>query len=467
MTSKLQTGGMSISQLQKNNHLLLRAGFGPQLSQFEKIEAWKESEIRGVLFKNYPFQPLALKEKPIAVDYQKIKKMDSVTKKMVMQKNRKQIYQLNLSFLDQMVFSEDQLREKMAFFWHGHFATRTNNAAFNLQLLNTIREKALGNFGELLIAVSQSPAMLQFLNNQQNKKDHPNENFAREVMELFTLGRGNYSEKDLQEAARAFTGWSFLPDGTFFERPKLHDFGSKTFLGKTGNFNGNEVLKIILAQKTTAKFITTKIYRFFVNEKLNTEIIEDLSNQFYASNYNIKELLQNIFSSDWFFREENIGTKIKSPIELMAGMRRILPMEIQNPENLIAYQKLLGQMLLYPPNVAGWPSGKSWIDSSTLMLRLQMPQIWSGLKPLEVEPKSDDDVEMGMKSAQKQTKGFKNPKIVIDWKKVEDVFKSKNIEDYLLQRKSPALAKTIQQYSGSSVQSQIINVMSTPEFQLC
>lgn len=467
MTSKLQTGGMSISQLQKNNHLLLRAGFGPQLSQFEKIEAWKESEIRGVLFKNYPFQPLALKEKPIAVDYQKIKKMDSVTKKMAMQKNRKQIYQLNLSFLDQMVFSEDQLREKMAFFWHGHFATRTNNAAFNLQLLNTIRKKALGNFGDLLIAVSQSPAMLQFLNNQQNKKDHPNENFAREVMELFTLGRGNYSEKDVQEAARAFTGWSFLPDGTFFERPKLHDFGTKTFLGKTGNFNGNEVLKIILAQKITAKFITTKIYRFFVNEKLNTEIIEDLSNQFYASNYNIKELLQNIFSSDWFFREENIGTKIKSPIELMAGMRRILPMEIQNPENLIAYQKLLGQMLLYPPNVAGWPSGKSWIDSSTLMLRLQMPQIWSGLKPLEVEPKSDDDVEMGMKSAQKQTKGFKNPKIVIDWKKVEDVFKSKNIEDYLLQRKSPALAKTIQQYSGSSVQSQIIKVMSTPEFQLC
>ena len=458
---------MSVSQLQKNNHLLLRAGFGPELSQFEKIETWKDSEIRGVLFKNYPFQPLALKEEPIAVDYQHIKKMDSVTKKMAMQKNRKQIYQLNLSFLDQMVFSEDQLREKMAFFWHGHFATRTNNAAFNLQLLNTIREKALGNFGDLLIAVSQSPAMLQFLNNQQNKKDHPNENFAREVMELFTLGRGNYSEKDVQEAARAFTGWSFLPDGTFFERPKLHDFGSKTFLGKTGNFNGNEVLKIILAQKTTAKFITTKIYRFFVNEKLNTEIIEDLSDQFYASNYNIKELLQNIFSSDWFFREENIGTKIKSPIELMAGMRRILPMEIQNPENLISYQKLLGQMLLYPPNVAGWPSGKSWIDSSTLMLRLKMPQIWSGLKPLEVEPKSDDDVEMGMKSAQKQTKGFKNPKIVIDWKKVEDVFKSKNIEDYLLQRKSPALAKTIQQYSGSSVQSQIINVMSTPEFQLC
>ena len=132
---------MSISQLQKNNHLLLRAGFGPELSQFEKIETWKESEIRGVLFKNYPFQPLALKEEPIAVDYQNIKKMDSVTKKMVMQKNRKQIYQLNLSFLDQMVFSEDQLREKMAFFWHGHFATRTNNAAFNLSFSTPFEKK--------------------------------------------------------------------------------------------------------------------------------------------------------------------------------------------------------------------------------------------------------------------------------------------------------------------------------------
>lgn len=457
---------MSISQLQKNNHLLLRAGFGPQLSQFEILENRKESQLRSGLFQDYPFKPLAFKEEPIAFDYQNIKKMDAVTKKMAMQKNRKLLLQLNLSFLDQMVFSEDQLREKMAFFWHGHFATRTNNSEFNLQLLNTIREKALGNFGELLIAVSQSPAMLQFLNNQQNKKDHPNENFAREVMELFTLGRGNYTEKDVQEAARAFTGWSFLPDGTFFERPKMHDFGSKTFLGKTGNFDGNDVLKMILDQKTTAKFITTKIYKFFVNEKLNTAIIEDLSSKFYASNYNIKELLQNIFSLDWFFREENIGTRIKSPIELIVGIRRILPMEIQNPENLVAYQKLLGQMLLYPPNVSGWPSGKSWIDSSTLMLRLQMPQIWSGLKPLEVEPKSDDDVEMGMKSAQKYTKGFKNPKIVIDWNKVEDVFKSKNIENYLLQRQSPVLAKTLQQYSGTSVQSQVINVMSTPEFQM-
>ena len=308
--------------------------------------------------------------------------------------------------------------------------------------------------------------MLQFLNNQQNKKGHPNENFAREVMELFTLGRGNYTEKDVQEGARAFTGWSFLPDGSFFERPRQHDFGPKTFLGKTGNFDGNDALNIILEQKGTAKFIVTKIYKFFVNEKINPGIIEHLSDQFYDSKYDIKKLMTEIFTSKWFYNEENIGTKIKSPIELMAGIMRTLPMELEKPENLIVYQKLLGQMLLYPPNVAGWPSGNSWIDSSTLMLRLQIPQIWSGLRPLELEAKTDDDVEMGLKNNQMRNKGFKNPNIIIDWNLVESTFKNKSISDYLLQTKS-SNEKIIDQFSDSSLKLKIINVMSTPEFQLC
>lgn len=457
---------MSVSQLQKNNHLLLRAGFGPELSQFKNLEKLSTAELRSKLFQEYAFKPFAFQDNSSSFDYQNFQKMDSVTKKLAQQKNRKQNIELNHSFLNQMVFSEDQLREKMAFFWHGHFATRIANSQFNLQLLNTLREKALGNFGDLLLAVSQSPAMLQFLSNQQNRRDHPNENFAREVMELFTLGRGNYTEKDVQEAARAFTGWAFLPNGTFFERPKVHDFGTKTFLGKTGNFNGEDVLKIILEQKTTAKFITTKIYKFFVNEKVNASIIEDLSKKFFASNFNIRTLMENIFSSPWFYNEENIGTKIKSPIELIAGMRRILPMEIQKPDSLIIYQKLLGQMLLYPPNVAGWPAGKSWIDSSTLMVRLQMPQIWSGLRPLNAEPKSDDDVEMGMKSAQQSVKSIKNANITIDWEKVDRVFQTLDMEKHLLQRTSPTLRKSFMQHSDASTKSQMINLMSTPEFQM-
>lgn len=286
-------------------------------------------------------------------------------------------------------------------------------------------------------------------------------------MELFTLGRGNYTEKDIQEGARAFTGWSFQPDGSFFERPKQHDFGSKTFLGKTGNFDGNDALKIILSQKATAKFITAKIYKFFVNEKPDAQIIADLSQKFYDSNYDIKKLLTSIFTADWFYKEENIGTKIKSPIELMTGIMRILPMQVQNPKNLIVYQKLLGQMLFYPPNVAGWPSGKSWIDSSTLMLRLQLPQIWSGLKPLDLEAKADDDIDMGMKMKQNKMGNLKNPNIVINWNTIETRFKAKNPTDYLLQLKSANLENTISKYAGNSIKSTIINIMSTPEFQLC
>lgn len=457
---------MTISNLQKNKHLLLRAGFGANLSQIKSLDQVSLTEIWKKLATNDPLIPIQLKEAGPDFDYQQLSKMDAEMKKEIQKKNRRSNLEINLKFLNQMVHSEDQLREKMAFFWHGHFATRVVNSRFNLQLLNTIREKSLGNFGDLLKAVSQSPAMLQFLNNQQNKKGHPNENFAREVMELFTLGRGNYTEKDVQEGARAFTGWSFLPDGSFFERPRQHDFGPKTFLGKTGNFDGNDALNIILEQKGTAKFIVTKIYKFFVNEKINPGIIEHLSDQFYDSKYDIKKLMTEIFTSKWFYNEENIGAKIKSPIELMAGIMRTLPMELEKPENLIVYQKLLGQMLLYPPNVAGWPSGNSWIDSSTLMLRLQIPQIWSGLRPLELEAKSDDDVEMGLKNNQMRNKGFKNPNIIIDWNLVESTFKNKNISDYLLQTKS-SNEKIIDQFSDSSLKLKIINVMSTPEFQLC
>ena len=457
---------MTISNLQKNKHLLLRAGFGANLSQIKNLDQVSLTEIWKKLATNDPLIPIQLKEAGPDFDYQQLSKMDAEMKKEVQKKNRRSNLEINLKFLNQMVHSEDQLREKMAFFWHGHFATRVVNSRFNLQLLNTIREKSLGNFGDLLKAVSQSPAMLQFLNNQQNKKGHPNENFAREVMELFTLGRGNYTEKDVQEGARAFTGWSFLPDGSFFERPRQHDFGPKTFLGKTGNFDGNDALNIILEQKGTAKFIVTKIYKFFVNEKINPGIIEHLSDQFYDSKYDIKKLMTEIFTSKWFYNEENIGTKIKSPIELMAGIMRTLPMQLEKPENLIVYQKLLGQMLLYPPNVAGWPSGNSWIDSSTLMLRLQIPQIWSGLRPLELEAKTDDDVEMGLKNNQMRNKGFKNPNIIIDWNLVESTFKNKSISDYLLQTKS-SNEKIIDQFSDSSLKLKIINVMSTPEFQLC
>lgn len=452
-----------------NKHLLWRAGFGAGINQIGDLKNISLKTLVNELFKQEKYTEINYDTPDTVVPDDMMDSRTPADKKKEMQRIiREQSNELNLNFLNQMVNSKDQLREKMAFFWHGHFASRVNNSKFSKQLLNTIRKNALGNFKELLFEVSQSPAMLNFLNNQQNKKDHPNENFAREVMELFTMGRGNYTEKDIREGARAFTGWGYDKEGQFKERKNLHDDGTKTFLGKTGNFNGTDILNIILEQKATAAFITTKIYKFFVNEKVDENIVNQLSTNFHQSGYDIRKLMSDIFSSSWFYDKKNIGNRIKSPIELMAGMMRMLPMNIQNPENLIVYQKLLGQMLLYPPNVAGWPNGKSWIDSSTLMVRLQIPQIWSGLRPLEYSPRQDDDIDMGMKSRETaMNKSFKTPNITIDWARLEKVFADKNCEEYLIQNTKTLDMDSVKNFSDKSIKMNIINLMSTPEYQLC
>ncbi|MBD8082242.1 DUF1800 domain-containing protein [Chryseobacterium caseinilyticum] len=449
-----------------NKHLLWRAGFGIGISQVAEIRKLRRKDLLKELFTEDYSETIEYTTADIEpVDYE-ASKATAEMRHQIQKVNQKQNQELNLNFLQKMVSSKAQLQEKMAFFWHGHFATRINNPKFNKHQLNIIRKNALGNFKDLLFEVSKSPAMLNFLNNQQNKKGHPNENFAREVMELFTMGIGNYTETDIREAARAFTGWGYDKPGNFVERPKQHDDGTKTFLGKTGNFTGDDVLNIILEQKASARFITTKIYKFFVNEKADQDIITGLSENFYQSGYDIKKLMTEIFSSDWFYDQKNIGNRIKSPTELMVGMMRILPMTIQNPENLVVYQKLLGQTLLSPPNVSGWPSGKSWIDSSTLMLRLQIPQIWSGLRPLDLSPKEDDDVEMGMKSREALKKSFKTPNITIDWEKVEKVFSKKDCEDFLLSKPDRMNMNAVQNFSDKSIKINIINLMSTPEYQL-
>lgn len=458
---------MMLSSLLNNKHLLWRAGFGAGINQFEDLKNKDIKTLLKDLFKEENFVEVTYETPDVeTIDYM-TDKSPAEKKKEIQRINREQNNELNLNFLNKMINSNEQLKEKMAFFWHGHFASRVQNPKFNRQLLNIIRKNALGNFKDLLFEVSQAPAMLNFLNNQQNKKDHPNENFAREVMELFTMGRGNYTEKDIREGARAFTGWGYDKEGNFAERKKLHDEDTKTFLGKTGNFTGTDALNIILEQKATAKFITAKIYKFFVNENVDESIVNKLSDSFYTSNYDIKKLMNDIFSSSWFYDKKNIGNRIKSPIELMVGMMRTLPMHIQNPENLIVYQKLLGQILLYPPNVSGWPNGKSWIDSSTLMLRLQIPQIWSGLRPLEYSPRQDDDIDMGMKSRETAlNKSFKNPNITIDWTRVEKAFDNKNCEDYLIQNSNTLSMDSVKSFSDNTVKMNIINLMSTPEYQL-
>ena len=298
--------------------------------------------------------------------------------------------QMSTAWMDHMATGPGQLREKMALFWHGHFACRTRRPDDSLQLLNTIRKHALGNFSDLLLAVSREPAMLQFLNNQQNRKEHPNENFARELMELFTLGRGNYSETDVKEAARAFTGWSYDGQNNFVFRERQHDAGPKTFLGHSGNLGGEEVLTIIMQQPAAATFLVTKLYRFFVNDVPNPAHIEPLAVAFRKSHYDIADLAERLFSADWFYDAANVGARIKSPVELIAGLRRTLNLQVTNKMPLLGYQRALGQALFMPPNVAGWPGGRSWIDSSSLLLRLQLPSILFKNAEFAVRLKDDE-----------------------------------------------------------------------------
>ena len=385
---------------------------------------------------------------------------------------------LNLTWISEMINSEAQLTEKMSLFWHGHFACRVINIFYQQQLLDVIRQNALGNFGDLLREVSKSPAMLSFLNNQQNNKKHPNENFAREVMELFTMGRGNYSEEDVKEGARSFTGWGFNLRGEFVNRPFLHDNGTKTFLGKMGNFDGDDIIDILLEQKSTARFITQKIYRYFVNDNVDKDRVDKLAEGFYHSNYDLQKLMAEIYKSDWFYEEKNIGTKIKSPVELIVGIRRFIPLELEKPEVQLLFERALGQILFYPPNVAGWPGGTNWIDSSALMFRMRLPQILTGADDFLIRPKDDDDVMMGTEGVDKKAK-TNQLNVTVDWNSVVKVFEKTSkenlmnkVNEIVLQTRSSIPTTILNRYIDTTsreayIKTTTIELMSTPEYQLC
>jgi uncharacterized protein (DUF1800 family) len=476
--------------LQKQNHLFWRAGFGPSPDMQIQTTTFKPGKYVQAMLIASEKKPLPFSIVQNMVDgfgngvgeimrQQQMMQGDSVTaaqrRRTEQQQNRQATRSINLAWLDEMVASDAQLREKMSLFWHGHFACRNLNSFFQQQLINTIREHALSDFGTLLTAVSKSPAMLQFLNNQQNRKNSPNENFAREVMELFTLGRGNYTETDIKEAARAFTGWGFNAQGEYQFRTFQHDSGIKTVLGKTGNLTGEEVLDILLQKKQTANYLCTKLYRFFVNDKVNTNHVEWLAKRFFDSGYQIKPLLTDLFTADWFYAPENVGTHIKSPVELLVGIRRQLPMEMENKDIQLLIQRALGQILFYPPNVAGWPGGKTWIDSSSLLLRMRLPQMLNTTDGIVINVKSDDDADMGMA---KRAAGALNKfslGATIDWQKAFEPFlklpENKRFESLtagFLQTRLPE-KDFIMQFSDDKDDNRklAIALMSLPEYQLC
>lgn len=292
-------------------------------------------------------------------------------RQMMQRAQREAVQQVAAWWMRRMANGPYPLQEKLTLFWHGHFTTsaRDERSAWLMWQQNeTLRRNSAGNFHEFVLQISRDPAMLDYLNNQQNRKKQPNENFARELLELFTLGIGHYSERDIKEAARAFTGWHHDGD-EFVYNKNQHDEDPKVFMGASGNLNGDDIITIICRQKACASFICGKLWRYFVGEPADPGIIDSLAEVMRDAKYEMKPVLRTVFSSRGFYDGRVIGAQIKSPIQLMAGTARLLGAELPERARLRAPLEQMGQIPLMPPNVKGWPGGRSWINTTTLFAR--------------------------------------------------------------------------------------------------
>ncbi len=463
-----------ISNQHKIQHLHWRAGFGPR----QLVSAgFKVDDEVSVLFQNSKLiEPLQLKNwDPELV--KEVRNMNADERAAYRKQERQARLQINQDIQNRFAYGTNSLRDKMTLFWMGHFACRIANPIFIINYYNAINKHALGKFGDLLKAMIRNGALLQYLNNNQNRKANPNENFARELMELFTLGIGNYNETDVKEGARSLTGWSFDRMGVFTIRKDHHDTGTKTFLGEQGNFDGDDLVRIILSKKQCARFITSRIYAFFVNNVPDEKIINELSNKFFSSGYDLEDLMKNILSSDWFYDEKNTGSQIKSPVVLLTGIIRNFRINFENPMMPVQLHKILGQQLFDPPNVAGWPGGQLWIDSSTLLYRMRLPELLLQEAESIMTPKDEFDNLESLKVDKTTTRKVKTTFEIIAFEKmfakIPDEKLPVAIMNFLLQNEvEPLQVELIQKLTASDRGSEkifktAIYVMSLPEYQLC
>lgn len=452
-------------------HLYWRVGFGILPNDLEKLSKKSKKDVVDALINaSKKVMPLKLDTSELddllSGSYEKtrenIKKIQTIS--------RKKTIELNVAWIDRLSNSKALLSEKMTLFWANHFVCEDNNYVFTQKFHNTLRKHALGNFRDFVVAISKEAAMTKYLNTKQNKKQKPNENFARELMELFTLGVGNYSEEDIKESAKAFTGYSHNVQGDFVLRPFQHDNDMKTFFGKTGNFNGEDIINIILEQKQCARFICAKVYRYFVNDIINEDHVEAMTNVFYKD-YNIETLMRYVLLSEWFYDNKNIGTKIKSPVELLAGLKTFVPVDFKDAKQQLYIQKLLGQVLLNPPNVAGWKGGKNWIDSNTIVMRLKLPSLLLNNAYISKTTKGTTDPSMEIKKEVFKKKFGNRFKTETNWDYFNNQFKNIDINDLEIHLLACGMSERTRVYLNSlskvSKQEHCVQLMSLPEYQMC
>ena len=355
-------------------HLFKRAGFGLSPREALQFRDWGKDEVVDWLFEE------AEKQKgELVIEERFVRVPGSDFEIPLYEPERAQADKIALLgnvWMDKMLEGEGFLREKMALFWHHHLPVGGQNFTLTKLYLEILRKHALGNFRDLLHEVAKTPAMMRYLDNHHSHKDAPNENFARELMELFTLGVDQYTIRDIKEAARAFTGWRYDHDiNVFYLDEEAHDWGEKDFLGERGNFGGEDIIDRILEKKQCARYLVQCIYHFFVGENPEPQILDTLAEHFYARNYDIAGLMREIFTSDWFYEEKNLNALVKTPVELLVGFQKNTGAKVVGIKSHDFLTRMMGQRLFAPPNVGGWPSGKGWISTNTILYRTQFPRV--------------------------------------------------------------------------------------------
>ncbi len=361
-------------------HLLRRAGFGGSPTEIARFTAMTPHDAVESLvhFPDTSSLPVPDNVLPYPIDQLRgARMMDDMAKRQMQQDIRKEarqsIISMQLWWLNRMLTTPAPLQEKMTLFFHGHFTSAAIEKGAWPNLIyaqnQLYRSNALGNLRDLTHAVSKNPAMLIYLDNASSNKTHPNENYARELMELFTLGHGNYSEEDIRQSARAFTGFAIdRSSGTFVFNPRIHDTGTKTFLGQSGNFDGDDIVNIIYQQPACASFWATTLLSYFVYNDPEPDLVSAFAEVLVRNNYDLAPSMSKLLQSNVFFSDRAYRALVKSPAEFVVGTYKTFELPQIDPSALRSLPAM-GQILFHPPNVAGWPGGESWLTSQTMIVR--------------------------------------------------------------------------------------------------
>jgi uncharacterized protein (DUF1800 family) len=403
----------------KAHHLLNRAGFGGTPSQVRALtNLGLEGAVDHLLnFESIPGQPVRAEEfdrnimRPATMEERgELRRarqrgdeaaVERLRRERIAaeQADRVQTAAMQKWWLKRMIETPRPFEEKMALFFHGHFATnyRAVEDSYHMFLQNQLfRASATGNFKALVHKMIRDPAMIVFLNNHQNRAQAPNENLARELMELFTLGEGNdYTEDDIKEGARALTGYTYNDDEFYFDE-RVHDKGTKRILGQSGNFDGDDFVNLIFTRPKVSQFLCLKLYRYFVSdmpglpESDGQKYVLKLADEFRRHKYELKPVLRTMFLSQHFYSAENMASQIKSPLQLVVQAIRSLRVPARRLSALVSAGDLMGQSLFFPPTVKGWDGGRAWINTATLFVRQNvMVYLLTGRRPDAYEWETD------------------------------------------------------------------------------